>query len=88
MSSNKPLVAVVSDRRQVDEAHYFHMVGEKYLQALISAAGVFPIGLPSMADDLDVADILEHVDGLFLTGSPSNVEPAHYDGHPSKPGTW
>ncbi len=88
MPSNKPLVAVVSDRRQVDEAHYFHMVGEKYLQALISAAGVYPIGLPSMADELEIVDILGRVDGLFLTGSPSNVEPAHYDGHPSKPGTW
>ena len=88
MPSNKLLVAVVSDRRQIDAAHYFHMVGEKYLQALISASGVYPIGLPSMADDLDVAEILDRVDGLFLTGSPSNVEPAHYDGHPSKPGTW
>jgi putative glutamine amidotransferase len=78
----------VSDRRQVDEAHYFHMVGEKYLQALISGSGVYPIGLPSMADDLAVAEILDQVDGLFLTGSPSNVEPAHYGGHPSKPGTW
>ena len=88
MLNNKPLVAVVSDRRQVDAAHYFHMVGEKYLQALISASGVYPIGLPSMADDLNVAEILNRVDGLFLTGSPSNVEPAHYDGHASKPGTW
>ncbi len=88
MPNHKPLVAVVSDRRQIDAAHYFHIVGEKYLQALISAAGVYPIVLPSMADELEIAEILDRVSGLFLTGSPSNVEPAHYDGHPSKPGTW
>ena len=88
MPSNKPLVAVVSDRRQIDAAHYFHMVGEKYLQALISGSGIYPIGLPSMANKLDVSETLDHVDGLFFTGSPSNVEPARYAGPPSKPGTW
>lgn len=88
MSSSKPLVAVISDRRQVDEAHFFHMVGEKYLQALISAAGVYPVAIPSLADELDIGEILLHVDGIFLTGSPSNVEPSRYKGEPSKPGTW
>ena len=33
-------------------------------------------------------DILDRLDGLFLTGSPSNVEPHHYIGDPSEPGTW
>lgn len=88
MPANKALVAVISDRRQVDKAHYFHMVGEKYLQALISASGVYPIALPSMGDDFAVAEILNQVDGLFLPGSPSNIEPEIYKGHPSKPGTW
>ncbi len=88
MPGNRPLVAVVSDRRQVDEAHYFHMVGEKYLLALISAAEVYPLALPALADDFAVAEILDRVDGLFLTGSPSNIEPEHYKGHPSKAGTW
>jgi putative glutamine amidotransferase len=88
MPVNKALVAVVSDRRQINESHYFHMVGEKYLQALISASGVYPVALPSFADDFEVAEILSQVDGLFLPGSPSNVEPKNYNGHPSTPGTW
>ena len=41
-----------------------------------------------MANKLDVSEILDHVDGLFCTGSPSNVEPARYAGPPSKPDTW
>ena len=87
MSIEKPLVGVVSDRRQIDAAHYFQLVGEKYLQALVDAAGVVPVGLPSLPEGLDLMDVLERLDGLFLTGNPSNVEPARYRGHPSKAGT-
>ena len=87
MGSNRPLVGVISDRR-MQGPHPFHMVGEKYLQAVADAAGGYPVGLPSLADGFDVPDILDRLDGLFLTGSPSNVEPRHYLGDPSEPGTW
>ncbi len=65
----------------------FHMVGEKYLQALAGGAGVFPVMLPSLERGLDVREILGRLDGLFLTGSPSNIMPEHYEGAPSKEGT-
>lgn len=87
MQGNRPLVGVVSDRRMQGE-HPFHMVGEKYLQAIADAADAYPVGLPSLAEGFDVIDILDRLDGLFLTGSPSNLEPHHYLGHPSEPGTW
>jgi putative glutamine amidotransferase len=88
MGAEKPLVGVVSDRRQIDAAHYFHMIGEKYLHALADAADVYPVGLPSLADGFDLVEILGRLDGLFLPGSPSNLEPKHYRGDSSKPGTW
>jgi putative glutamine amidotransferase len=87
MHGNCPLVGVISDRRMVGP-HPFHMVGEKYLQAVVDAADSYPVCLPSLADGFDVLDILDRLDGLFLTGSPSNVEPKHYLGSPSEPGTW
>jgi putative glutamine amidotransferase len=87
MPGNRPLIGVISDRRMVG-AHAFHMVGEKYLRALVDGAGAYPVALPSLAEGFDVADILDRLDGLFLTGSPSNVEPRHYLGDPSRPGTW
>ena len=87
MQGNRPLVGVVSDRRMVGK-HPFHMVGEKYLQAIADAADAYPVALPSLAEGFDVLDILDRLDGLFLTGSPSNVEPRHYLGDPSEPGTW
>jgi putative glutamine amidotransferase len=87
MEGNRPLIGVISDRRMVG-LHSFHMVGEKYLQAVVDAADGYPVGLPSLAGGFDVLDILDRMDGLFLTGSPSNVEPRHYLGDPSEPGTW
>jgi putative glutamine amidotransferase len=86
-SGNRPLVGVISDRR-MQGAHPFHMVGEKYLQAMTDGSEAYPVALPSLADGFDVLDIVDRLDGLFLTGSPSNIEPRHYLGDPSEPGTW
>lgn len=87
MQDKRPLVGVISDRRVI-EPHPMQMVGEKYMQALVDAAEVYPVALPSLENGLDVVEILDRLDGLFLTGSPSNMEPRHYSGAPSKPGTW
>lgn len=68
-------------------AHPFHAVGEKYIAALVQAADVLPLLIPVLETPLDVAEILARVDGIFFTGSPSNVEPRHYAGADSLPGT-
>ena len=83
----KPIIGVPADRRMVDP-HPFHMVGEKYLHALIDGADALPFIIPVLAEHLDTHEVVEEIDGLFLTGSASNVEPHHYDGEPSEPGTW
>ena len=77
--SNKPIIAVPSDRRILDP-HPSHVAGEKYLKALIDGADAIPIILPSMAEDIDIDDILDRLDAIMLTGSYSNVEPHHYGG--------
>jgi len=87
MQGNRPLIGVVSDRR-MQGPHPFHMVGEKYLQAVADGAEAYPVALPSLAEGFDVVDIIHRLDGVFLTGSPSNLEPHHYMGDPSEPGTW
>lgn len=85
--SVRPLVGVIADRRMVGD-HAFHMAGEKYLKALIKGSSVYPVILPAIIEEIDVPEILQDFDGLLLTGSPSNVEPRHYMGDPSRPGTW
>ena len=87
MQGNRPLIGVISDRRLVGD-HVFHMAGEKYLRGIVDGADAYPVMLPSLTEGFDVIDILDRLDGLLLTGSPSNVEPHHYLGEPSRPGTW
>jgi putative glutamine amidotransferase len=86
MSSRPPLIGVVSDRRII-EPHPFHVVGEKYSRALVDAADAYPVGLPAFADEFDVLQILDRLDGLLLTGSPSNVAPQRYHGPASAAGS-
>lgn len=66
--------------------HPFHCVGEKYINAVAEAADAIPLVIPSLGSG-HLDDVLERVDGILLTGSPSNVEPARYAGPPSDPQT-
>jgi len=86
MHIKRPLIGVISDRRQLGH-HPFHIVGEKYLAAVADGAGGYPVALPVLGEDFDVLEVLDRLDALMLTGSPSNVLPALYKGPPSKPGT-
>jgi len=67
--------------------HPFHAVGEKYARAVLDASGGLPLLIPSLAEELRLDELVERLDGLLFTGSPSNVEPHHYEGPPSDPGT-
>ena len=86
MAPARPLIGIPADRRMVG-AHPFHMVGEKYARAVLDAAGAAPLLIPSLADELGFDELLQRLDGLLFTGSPSNVEPHRYEGAPSAPGT-
>ncbi len=67
--------------------HPFHMAGEKYVHAVAKGADALPVLLPVLPEPLGVAELLASVDGILLTGSPSNVEPTRYGGAASAPGT-
>src|SRR6516162_2462496 len=84
--ATRPLIGIPADRRMVG-AHPFHMVGEKYARAVMEAAGAAPLLIPAFAEELRFDELLERLDGVFFTGSPSNVEPHRYQGPPSDPGT-
>ena len=86
MAPVRPLIGIPADRRMVG-AHPFHMVGEKYARAVLEASGAAPLLIPSLAEELGFDELLERLDGLLFTGSPSNVEPQRYRGPPSAPGT-
>jgi putative glutamine amidotransferase len=62
------------------------MAGEKYLKAVTEAANAVPLIIPVLADDLEIDELVDQVDGVLLTGSPSDIEPHHYGGESDDPG--
>jgi putative glutamine amidotransferase len=87
VATTKPLIGIPADRRLLG-LHHFHCVGEKYIAAVADAASAIPVLIPSLGEGLDLEPLLNRLDGILLTGSPSNVEPHRYAGLPSDPGTW
>jgi putative glutamine amidotransferase len=80
----KPIIGIPADRR-VLEPHPFHMAGEKYLKAITEAADAVPLIIPVLADDLAIDELVDQVDGVMLTGSPSDIEPHHYGSESDDP---
>jgi len=72
-----PIVGVPACLRTIDE-RVFHTVNEKYLSAVIEAARCLPIVIPAVGSRIEPCGIIDMLDGLLLTGSPSNVHPSEY----------
>ncbi len=62
------------------------MAGEKYISAIRDGVEAFPVLIPSLRPALAPETVLAHVDGLLLTGSASNVDPAYYGGDEPRSG--
>src|SRR5690606_14565713 len=81
-----PIIGVTACTKQVG-LHPNHIVGDKYVRAAAVGAGGLPLVIPALGELIDLDTLLAGIDGLLLTGSPSNVEPHHYSGPASAPGT-
>ncbi len=55
-----------------------HNVTDKYVTPVVGRS--LPVLIPALGERLDAAAYVRLLDGLLLTGSPSNVEPRHYEG--------
>ncbi len=90
IGNRAPLIGLPACVRRLDGLDY-HMTGAKYLRAVAKGAGGIPVIIPSLdpagPEAIDRGAWLDRLDGLFVTGSPSNVEPRHYGGPASAPGT-
>ncbi|MBA2961031.1 MULTISPECIES: gamma-glutamyl-gamma-aminobutyrate hydrolase family protein [Ramlibacter] len=74
----RAVVAISTDRVE-REGHATHAGFHGYVHAVSAVAGALPLLLPSDAQALDADTLIASVDGVLLTGSPSNVDPARYD---------
>jgi putative glutamine amidotransferase len=83
--SRRPVVGVTACVRLINE-RAFNAVHQQYLIALTRIAEAMPLLIPPLGEGIDIGDLLRNLDGVVLTGSPSNVEPHHYEGVPSREG--
>src|SRR5471030_1217579 len=74
-----PIVGVPCDRRMLGK-HPYDLAGEKYVTAVRDGSGALPLLIPVLDPPLAVDYLLNSIDGLLFTGSPSNVAPRHYGG--------
>ena len=78
MLPHKPLVWLPACHRNLDlsDPGGYTVLADRYAAA-VTALGLQPVLYP-MATAADVAGLLELVDGVLLTGSPSNVEATRF----------
>ena len=85
MTARRPVVGIpasVFNMRQLP----LHAIGHSNATAVARVSNCHPMVIPALGDDIDVADMVEHIDGLLLTGGASNIEPHHYAGPPARNG--
>jgi putative glutamine amidotransferase len=73
----RALVGIPADLKEIGP-HPYHLAGDKYVRAVSEGAGCLPLILPALGDWYEVDAVLDRLDGLFFTGSASNVHPGHY----------
>jgi len=81
----RPLVGI-SSCSGIDDGLGYDRVFRKYTEAANGVADVTPVLVPALGDASDTESLLAGLDGLLLTGSPSNVEPWRYRGRTSRVG--
>lgn len=77
MSSRPLLIGVTADLQQ-GPVHLQHIARAQYVNAVLDGMDAMPVVLPAIGNRQDAAGLLDRLDGLLFTGSPSNVAPAEY----------
>ena len=72
-----PLVGLPADTYE-KSGFQFHSLGDKYVRALTDISRVLSVMIPSLIDDQEINALLDHFDGVLMTGAVSNVHPPHY----------
>lgn len=86
MNRPYPQVGIAVDVKYFED-NPFHVAGEKYINAIAHGCNSYPMLLPAMGKGsqlrglsakFDIDKIVGNLDGLFLPGSVTNVNPTRY----------
>jgi putative glutamine amidotransferase len=80
-STPRPVVAIASDCIE-RHGHVAHAAWGGYVRAVSEVSRALPLLLPCAGEAIDADSLVDAIDGIVLTGSPSNVHPARYGAQP------
>lgn len=75
---SRPVLGIIACNRIV-ETEKAQAVMDRYVRAAMQYADVAALIIPSMPDLMTAAEVAPRVDGILLTGSPSNISTARYN---------
>lgn len=73
----RPVLGITACNRTVG-SEIAQAVMNRYARAAMRYADVAALLVPSLPDLMDVSEVVGRLDGILLTGSPSNIEPSRY----------
>jgi putative glutamine amidotransferase len=77
MSAARPVVGIICCNRSYG-TETAQSVMNRYAVACMRYANVSALLIPALPDLVSAPDVIARLDGVMLTGAPSNVEPARY----------
>lgn len=78
----KPVIGVIGNAHVVEDRFPAQLAGERNLRALAEVSGALPLIFGGDPDLTDIADLLDIVDGVLLTGARANVHPRRFRADP------
>lgn len=73
----RPVLGIIACNRQVG-TEPAQAVMERYIRSAMTYADVAALIVPSLPDLMSAAEVAPRLDGILLTGTPSNVAPLRY----------
>lgn len=78
MTETRPVLGVIACNRVVDDGQAAQAVMTRYLDAAMAYADAAALLVPAMPELMRAREAAARLDGLLLTGTPSNLDPKRY----------
>lgn len=78
MTESRPVLGVIACNRMVTDGQAAQAVMTRYLTAAMTYADAGALLIPAMPELMQAREAALRIDGLLLTGTPSNLDPKRY----------
>ncbi|MAV88686.1 MAG: hypothetical protein CMM67_10635 [Rhodospirillaceae bacterium] len=78
-----PVIGIPTSVLNLSDSNFkAHISGHKYITALLEYSKCIAFQIPSMGKNYNYSYLVDHFDGILLTGGRANIEPHYYGGEP------